>query len=53
MVADSTTEYRGVVVGFCNPHCRDDFAAHVADRPADRAIFDDLIVRLEVGDGPD
>lgn len=25
--ADSLTLYRGKVVGFCNPHCRDDFAA--------------------------
>ena len=40
---DSLTEYRSQVVGFCNPHCRDDFAAHVADRPRDRRFFDALI----------
>jgi len=27
---DSLTTYRGVVVGFCNPGCRDKFAAAVA-----------------------
>ncbi|MCK0197345.1 glutathione S-transferase [Ancylobacter sp. 6x-1] len=27
--ADSLTLYRGVVVGFCNPGCRDKFAAAV------------------------
>ena len=25
--ADSLTRYRGAVVGFCNPGCRDKFAA--------------------------
>lgn len=25
--ADSLTRYRGVVVGFCNPGCKDKFAA--------------------------
>lgn len=40
---DSLASYRGHVVGFCNPHCRDDFAAHVDDRPRDRAYFDALI----------
>ena len=44
---DSLTEYRGHVVGFCNTHCRDDFAANVADRPDDRAHFDALIAALE------
>jgi hypothetical protein len=27
---DSLTTYRGFVVGFCNPGCRDKFAAAVA-----------------------
>ncbi|HWI86241.1 MAG TPA: glutathione S-transferase [Sphingomonas sp.] len=27
IVADSLTTYRGAVVGFCNPGCRDKFAA--------------------------
>lgn len=43
VAADSLTTYRGHVVGFCNPHCRDDFAAHVAERPEDRAFFDRLL----------
>ena len=43
VAADSLTRYRGVVVGFCNPHCRDDFAANVAARPRDRAFFDALL----------
>ena len=30
---DSLAEYRGVTVGFCNPGCRDDFVAHVDNRP--------------------
>ncbi len=40
--ADSLTRYRGVVVGFCNPGCRDKFdravahfdAAIAAEQPA-------------------
>ncbi|MEQ1894802.1 MAG: hypothetical protein ABL998_19850 [Planctomycetota bacterium] len=43
VAADSLTIYRERVVGFCNTHCRDDFRAHVAERPADRAFFDALI----------
>ena len=34
--ADSLTLYRGKVVGFCNPGCRDKFAA--ATRAFDSAI---------------
>ncbi len=30
VAADSLTLYRGKVVGFCNPGCRDKFAAAVA-----------------------
>ena len=41
--ADSLTMYRGKVVGFCNPGCRDDFAANVEERPSDRQYFDILI----------
>ena len=40
---DSLTRYRGVIVGFCNTGCRDDFAAHTAERPDDRRYFDTLI----------
>ncbi|GAB5534886.1 MAG: hypothetical protein Rubg2KO_11350 [Rubricoccaceae bacterium] len=38
--ADSLTDYRGVTVGFCNPGCRDDFAAHLEDHPDDKRYFD-------------
>jgi hypothetical protein len=30
IAADALTRYRGHVVGFCNPGCRDKFAAAVA-----------------------
>ena len=40
---DSLARYRGWTVGFCNPGCRDDFAADPEDSPADRAYFDTLI----------
>jgi hypothetical protein len=43
VVASSLTRYRGLVVGFCNTHCRDDFAAHVKQRPLDTRYFDALI----------
>jgi hypothetical protein len=46
VVADSLAEYRGYVVGFCNTHCRDDFAGNVADRPEDRGAFDAAITAL-------
>ncbi len=41
--ADSLTEYRGYVVGFCNTHCRDDFTTHVDERPHDTDYFDAII----------
>ena len=47
VVADSLTTYRGVTVGFCNPHCRDDFAANVDERPNDTRYFDALIKELD------
>jgi hypothetical protein len=43
VAADSLASYRGVTVGFCNPHCRDDFVANMAARPDDRRHFDALI----------
>jgi len=43
VAGDSLARYRGLTAGFCNPHCRDDFAAHVAERPADTRYFDALI----------
>lgn len=33
---DSLTEYRGLVVGFCNPHCRDVFRCVVSCSPTRR-----------------
>ncbi|MCI1710894.1 MAG: hypothetical protein LKM32_02545 [Chiayiivirga sp.] len=55
VMADSLARYRGLVVGFCNPRCRDDFAAHVGQRPLDTRYFDALICELELpaGDGLD
>lgn len=41
--SDSLTDYRGLVVGFCNARCRDDFAAHRSQRPLDTRYFDALI----------
>lgn len=46
--ADSLTEYRGVVVGFCNPGCRDDFAKDIANNPNDRNYFDVIIKENEL-----
>ena len=43
VVADSLTTYRGLVVGFCNQGCRDDFVANVNKRPEDQRYFDVLI----------
>ncbi len=43
VAADSLTTYRDRTVGFCNPHCRDDFAAHPEACDADRAYFDRIL----------
>jgi len=43
VAADSLTTYRGRIVGFCNPHCRDDFAARPEACVEDRAFFDRLL----------
>lgn len=48
VVAIALTRYRGLVVGFCNTQCRDDFAAHVAQRPLDTRYFDALISEHEL-----
>ena len=40
---DSFTEYRGRVVGFCNPGCRDDFANDIDGNLKDRNYFDVVI----------
>ena len=52
VVSDSLTEYRGHVVGFCNPGCRDDFASDIAKSEADRIYFDVVIKENELGDTP-
>ena len=45
---DALAEYRGYTVGFCNPACRDDFAANRDARPGDRGCFDALIAEPEL-----
>ena len=45
---DSLTEYRGQVVGFCNPGCRDDFANDMENSPRDRKYFDVIIKEHEL-----
>lgn len=48
VAADSLAQYRGFTVGFCNPHCRDDFRDHQQSRPDDSRYFDALIKELEL-----
>ncbi len=50
--ADSLTRYRGFTVGFCNPGCRDDFAGHPENFPADLGYFDALIKEHGLIDQP-
>jgi len=45
---DSLTAYRGVVVGFCNPGCRDSFAKHIDACLDDKRYFDALIKEHEI-----
>lgn len=45
---DSLTEYRGFMVGFCNPGCRDDFASAPEDHPNDTRYFDCVIKEKEL-----
>lgn len=40
---DSLTKYRGFIVGFCNPGCRDDFAKNIKENPLDSNYFDIVI----------
>jgi hypothetical protein len=47
VVDDSLTTYKDKVIGFCNPHCRDDFRDNIADRPKDTAYFDAVINETE------
>ncbi len=46
--SDSLTNYKGLIVGFCNPGCRDDFANNIKDRPTDLNYFDVLIKELDL-----
>lgn len=41
--ADSLAKYRDHIVGFCNPGCRNDFAANMDKCSDDRLYFDILI----------
>lgn len=43
IVRDSLTEYRTLIVGFCNQGCRDDFKNNIEERPEDRKYFDVII----------
>ena len=48
VAADSLTDYRGQTVGFCNPGCRDDFAANPAESKRDTKYFDVIIKENEL-----
>lgn len=41
--ADSLTNYRNHIVGFCNQGCRDDFSANMNKCSDERLYFDILI----------
>lgn len=45
---DSLTEYRGYIVGFCNPHCRDNFANDIENCPEDTRYFN-VIIKEQFG----
>ena len=45
--AGSLTLYRGHTVGFCNPDCRDKFAANPDDFNNAKALFDERIDDME------
>ena len=53
--ADSLTTYRGFTVGFCNPGCRDEFAAGPEKLPKDIGYFEALIAEhhLTLAAAPD
>lgn len=48
IAADSLTRYRGDVVGFCNPGCRDKFARAVAHFDAAREAADTPLIAKDV-----
>jgi len=43
----SLTQYRGLLVGFCNPDCRDNFARDPASHPKATNYFDVVIKENE------
>lgn len=45
---DSLTTYLGHVVGFCNPHCRDDFAKNPS-KPSQAKMYFDVLIKENVG----
>ncbi len=47
--SDSLTDYRGHIVGFCNPGCRDDFAKDISKSENDRKYFDVVIKENDLG----
>ncbi len=47
VTADGLTMFRGAVVGFCNPHCRDVFAAEPEKPSPARDYF--LVLLREKG----
>ena len=46
--ANSLTNYKGQIIGFCNPGCRDEFAANPEAYPGDRTYFETLIKEYEL-----
>lgn len=46
--SDSLTIYKGHTVGFCNPHCCQEFMANPDNYPSDRTYFDTLIKEHEL-----
>lgn len=45
---DSLTEYRGYIVGFCNPHCRDSFANDIENCQEDTRYFN-VVIKEQFG----
>lgn len=45
--SDSLTLYRGHTVGFCNPDCRDKFAANPDEYPDAKKLFDAKIAEYD------
>ena len=45
---DSLTQYRGLIVGFCNPGCRDDFSKNINAPSRDTDYFDVIIKENEL-----